>query len=262
MQPYAADAQVCTKWDRLCDRIDVDLLTSFHSERHTPIKLIDVQDAARRITANIAEFRSNILRREYDKPDKGPNGYKSIEAINRKIFQGCGLLSLGRFREGDETVFIDRGQHQFSGVAPKNIRDELAKAWVETMHRLDQADTKREIAVALAFLMVQVFRIHPFFDGNGRTTRLALEQIAASKGWEVQPFSKSANDRRGYQRALRYAHRRRLKRDGYPNDQDCILVSNYIEQHLARPLADEVEEEPTDLVDDRMVNQPSAARRS
>lgn len=207
--------------------------------------MIDVQDAARRITANMAEFRSSILRREYEEPDKGPDGYKTIEAINGKIFHGCGLSTLGRFRAGGEAVMIDRGQHQFNGVAPQNIRVELAKAWVETMRRLDHASSKREIAATLAYLMVEVFRIHPFFDGNGRTTRLALEQLAASRGWEMQPFSKSANERRRYQRSLPYAHRRRLKRDGYPNDQDCILLSNYIERHLARPLAAEVEEEPT-----------------
>lgn len=56
-----------------------------------------------------------------------------------------------------------------------------------------QADTKNKLAQKLAIIHNELNVIHPFREGNGRTTRLFLDLIVASLGYNPIDWSKQSN---------------------------------------------------------------------
>ena len=140
---------------------------------------------------------------------------------------------------------VDHNSNEFEGVRTEQIAAEIEFAWSETMIRLHAASSSSDVAAALAYLMVQLFRIHAFRDGNGRTTRLIIQALAKTKQLRLQRFSTTPKERRRYRSALLYAHRHRRERhDGIPSDKDCWLVREYIKRHLTQEIIADVEVEP------------------
>jgi fido (protein-threonine AMPylation protein) len=95
------------------------------------------------------------------------------------------------------------------GIAPEQIAVELRKSIGSIRHRWKHtADwTARELGIAVH---AETVRIHPFTDGNGRTTRLwaDLVFVAAQDTEEVQLYDWQLNKRRYIDLLRQYdAHR-------------------------------------------------------
>ncbi|MBM4254162.1 MAG: hypothetical protein FJ146_19530 [Deltaproteobacteria bacterium] len=243
---YICEQFSCSKRRRLCDIVDKDLLEDLYFETgrsKVPMDLVIAR--SRQIEANYSEIASQILAGGLSPPSDPGQAYSYIGHLCARLSHGIGIKSLGRIRTAAEIVTVDQGRNEFEGVPGQAIETELARAWSETMVRIKSARNTRDFAAAYAYIMVELFRIHPFRDGNGRTTRLLLMALAHSNGMKLRRFAPSGKDRRRYRDALLYAHRRRRDRPGSrPEDQDCFLVRDFIARHLTPAITETVEIEP------------------
>ncbi|MGT2866398.1 Fic family protein [Streptococcus fryi] len=139
-------------------------------------------------------------------------------------------LTLGQVQDM-HALLVDRLQHdrgQFKsqqnaiiGAEFKTATPEetpiLMRQWVDnTSYRLDTSETIRETLEALADTHIQLERIHPFSDGNGRTGRLVLMYLAMK--YLKAPVIISKDIRADYMEALA--------------NQDVTGLANILEQSL------------------------------
>ena len=123
-------------------------------------------------------------------------------------------LTLGLVQDF-HALLTDRLQHdrgQFKTVQNAIIGAEFKTAspeetpflmtqWVDnTAYRLDMVKSEREIVEVLADTHIQLERIHPFSDGNGRAGRLILMYLAMK--YLGAPVIVSKNDRAEYMELL------------------------------------------------------------
>lgn len=113
-----------------------------------------------------------------------------LKSIHKRLF-GDIYDWAGEFRDID----IYKGLSEFSSP------DEIAGRLDELCRDIKFADyyrglPKREAAARLAGAMAELNNIHPFRDGNGRTQRLFIEQLAANAGYDLDFSKMSENDMR------------------------------------------------------------------
>lgn len=101
----------------------------------------------------------------------------------------------GRYRDGN--VIITGADHR----PPEAI--EIPARMKDLFHWLKENKPKLHIIELAAILHHKLVFIHPFFDGNGRTARLAMNLLLMQNGYPLMIILK--NDRRKYYRALAQA---------------------------------------------------------
>lgn len=139
---------------------------------------------------------------------------KHLQSIHRRLF-GDIYDWAGEFRD----IQIYKGGTEF--VAPDKISDRLNSLCSnirENNYFIGQ-DSQR-LASSLAETMGELNLIHPFREGNGRTQRLFMEQLALNAGYDLD-FSKiSDNNMRDASRAA--------------NRGDCRLMRYLISSNMTK----------------------------
>jgi Fic family protein len=130
-----------------------------------------------------------------DSKDKHIISERLIKELHQLVVRDSQRDIAGKYRDGD--VIISGSDHKPpSYFELKERMDELMK-WMQkhykTMHRIEFA----------ALLHHQLAHIHPFWDGNGRTSRLMMNVFIMQAGYPIAIILK--NDRKRYYRVLSLA---------------------------------------------------------
>ncbi len=123
-----------------------------------------------------------------------------IKNIHRLVLKGIDDAYAGVYR--DQQVFIAGAKH--IPPAPFLIKEEIEHlmAWYE------QAETQKLHPIARGAMLHAIFvGIHPFIDGNGRTSRLLLNLELMKYGFP--PIVIKVENRLAYYEALDKAHTKR-----------------------------------------------------
>lgn len=129
-----------------------------------------------------AEYRLTWARRiELDEdPIKGPFEFERLKKTHRRLFQDIYPWA-GRTR----TVEISKGDSQFHQSAYISTAAEQTFGWLAESHLLDTVVSDDLFVEQAAELLEKLNYIHPFRDGNGRTQRAFLDQVARLSGREL-----------------------------------------------------------------------------
>ena len=113
---------------------------------------------------------------------KGNFDLKHLQAIHRYLFgelyDWAGEIRTGGFICKGESVFCFAPmiESYASGIFGKMRRENFSQM------------NKAECAEKLAYYLSEVNALHPFREGNGRSTRLFFEALAGKHGWQLSLF--------------------------------------------------------------------------
>lgn len=111
---------------------------------------------------------------------------KYIQKIHNFLFQDIYKWA-GKFRT------VRMSKNNFSFAYPEYIKQELEKIFEYLSdHCFFKNLTKELISEELAYFKAEVNTIHPFREGNGRTIRLLIEDIAHKAGYYFR-FNQKTN---------------------------------------------------------------------
>lgn len=124
-----------------------------------------------------------------------------ISRLHELIFDGVFPDFCGRFRGPDPhgiPMNVDYGNHR--GTVYEDVPQELATLEDEINYMLRQLDDlvtlksrdefKDDIVQAAAYTHCELIRIHPFPNGNGRTSRAVIGHICARYGFLPIPLAR------------------------------------------------------------------------
>lgn len=96
----------------------------------------------------------------------------------------------GRIRTGQMYVTTDDGRIEYVAVSPYQVSAELDKFYSDLARLLSAELTVQEVFYYASMLHLVFVKIHPFDDGNGRTSRLIEKWFLAEKlgeqAWLIQ----------------------------------------------------------------------------
>jgi len=96
----------------------------------------------------------------------------------------------GKFRTGNMFVITNNGQIEYVAASPDNVKTEMKKLYADIELLLATEMSFEEILFFASMLHLVFVKIHPFQDGNGRTSRLLekwfLAQKLGDKAWFIQ----------------------------------------------------------------------------
>jgi Fic family protein len=140
-----------------------------------------------------------------------------IKNLHRLVLKGIDDEYAGVYR--DQQVFISGAKH--IPPTPIRIREEME----QLMEWYEKSETKKLHPVARGAMLHAIFvGIHPFIDGNGRTSRLLLNLELMKDGFP--PIVIKVENRIAYYDALDKAHTQK------EYDEFIKLVSNEVEDSL------------------------------
>ena len=120
-------------------------------------------------------------------PIKGKFDLKHLQAIHKKLFEDIYPFA-GKIRDG----YLQKGQQDFT--MGYRIVPQAEKLFTQLKNEQFLKKTEpAKIAGRLAYYMGEINAIHPFREGNGRTQRIFIAQLAKEAGFELT-FSKATQE--------------------------------------------------------------------
>lgn len=96
----------------------------------------------------------------------------------------------GKIRIGNMFVLTKDGKIEYAAVAPGKVKSEMKKLFADIKTLLNAKLTFEEVLFFASLLHLVFVKIHPFEDGNGRTSRLLEKWFIAHKlgikAWFIQ----------------------------------------------------------------------------
>lgn len=146
-----------------------------------------------------------------------PIGERSIKDIHALILHGIDRENAGRYRQ--VPVRIVGSRHQ--PPSPFLLEEQMENFLLEFKERESRGEHPLLIA---AFLHERLVGIHPFIDGNGRTSRLLMNLYLLQKGFVIVNLKGKDESRLAYYNALEEAHT-----NTHPEPFQCLVVEAEIE---------------------------------
>lgn len=111
--------------------------------------------------------------------------YKSLQVIHQSLFKELYLWA-GKFR----TIDIKKSEEVLSGLSvtysdAKEIVTDLESVFTWSK-KIKWNDNNQNLVENFARLMTEIWRIHPFREGNTRTTSVFMHLFAKEKGLEFR----------------------------------------------------------------------------
>lgn len=184
------------------------------------INKFDIRDP---VAARAAEYKlASVRELELSaKPIEGNFDFKHLQAIHKHVFQDYYDWA-GKIREVD---FAKRNKD--TGMVNKFVPKDVMFLKVEEFEKFlkDKNElkglTKPEFVKAIAEVHTRLNEIHPFREGNGRSTRVYLTQLAREAGYE---FDMSKVDKDRWNLA---SHKAQVQHD--PKSSENKLPANQME---------------------------------
>ena len=96
----------------------------------------------------------------------------------------------GKMRTGNMFVVTNGGKIEYVAVAPDKVKSEMKKLYADIETLLANELSFEEVLFFASMLHLVFVKIHPFEDGNGRTSRLLekwfIAQKLGDKAWFIQ----------------------------------------------------------------------------
>lgn len=113
----------------------------------------------------------------------------------------------GKFRKGNMFVVSDDGKIEYVAVTPDRLKTEMKKLYADIEILLAMDLSFDEVFFFASMLHLVFVKIHPFEDGNGRTSRLLEKWFLAQKlgdnAWFVQSERNYYNQHQIYYNNIR-----------------------------------------------------------
>ncbi len=136
--------------------------------------------------------------------------------LNRKtVFEAHKMLSehllpqnkQGKARNTNMFVITDDGKIEYAAIQPEHLEKELEKFFIDLEVLLKSDLDIQEVFYFASLLHLVFVKIHPFDDGNGRTSRLLekwfLTEKLGKKAWFIQSEKKYYENHNDYYNNLR-----------------------------------------------------------
>jgi Fic family protein len=149
---------------------------------------------------------------------------KTIKDIHALILRGIDRENAGKYRS--VPVMISGSRHL--PPQPYLIQPQMENFIAEYQQLVEE---NTHPVVVAAYLHNELVKIHPFIDGNGRTSRLLMNLYLLANGYTVALLKGDNEDKRRYYMALEKSHTENSKTDFY------ILVAEVEKEALQRYLS-------------------------
>jgi Fic family protein len=165
--------------------------------------------------AQAIEFIKDIARSDIEINER------TIREIHSIILHGINREQAGKYR--DVPVMIVGSKH--TPPQPYLILPQMEQ-FIRDYQNM-QTNEEHPVLIA-AFLHDELVKIHPFIDGNGRTSRLLMNLYLISKGYTIAVLKGDNEAKQAYYTALEQSHTEN-KRETFN-----LLVANTVKQSMER----------------------------
>lgn len=134
------------------------------------------QDTLDKVERDITSYKISLLDKD---PIKGKFNLAHLKAIHKHLFSDIYPWA-GKIRDG----YLQKGEQDF--MMGYRIVPESQKLFQQLKDEKFLKHTEPDkIAERLAYYMGEINVIHPFREGNGRTQRIFIAQLAREAGYEL-----------------------------------------------------------------------------
>jgi Fic family protein len=167
--------------------------------------------------AQAVEFIKDVASRDSEITER------TIKDIHALILYGINREQAGKYRS--VPVMITGSSH--APPQPYLIVPQMERFILQ--YRQMETDGTHPVIIA-AYLHYELVKIHPFIDGNGRTSRLLMNLYLLSKGYTITILKGDNEARQTYYTALEQSHTEGQHETFY------VLIANAVKQSLERVL--------------------------